>query len=242
MKRFATIAVLAGSAVWLAPAASAVMISQVSAGADQEVAESGGLIATGRDNDNENRVGALGGGFTQGAAFVFMFDISAAPVTDVFTSANLRLFLDGKSSSPNFNADLYGVGFGATANDFPFPGSNNLYFEGAFGADPNTGASAIADDVFIPSTANDTEANISNAALLAFLNSRPLDGSGNFAFFRLNPDANSGASARGFNIATGDGPGNQAPLLTAETGVIPEPASLALLGLGVALMLGRRRV
>ena len=167
---------------------------------------------------------------------VISFELAPLAPGETYDTASLTLDFLNVSGNPPYNVDLYGLTRSPTAG----PGAIAAdYFEGALDA-TNT---LIADNFVTTATPTGsvtTDAS-ANTNLVAFLNANATTGPGQFVLFRINNDADeSGVNNRGYQFggnAAGDD-GNQ-PTLTFTT--IPEPASLALLGLGGLMLLARRK-
>lgn len=169
---------------------------------------------------------------------IFIFDLPAIPVGEAVTAATLTLRLTNPGPS-GYNIDLYGLT--RTASTTPVGAGD--YFSGA-----NDASNAKLADNFATSLTPVGNVTLSNAALVGFLNLRyaafgpghDFSGNDDFVFLRLSKDAANaiyGYNPYGFASANSATP----PSLSITTGVVPEPASLAMLTLGGLAILARRR-
>lgn len=200
----------------------------------------------GDEDSSVLNVGSEGTRGSDGRNAVFIFDLSS--VTDSIGSANLSIYYLSMTGTPDYDVDLYGIGFESGATSDKSSSRNYVKYENdSFGAHV-----AITDDFVTTATTAGQYVSLNaagQAALAAYLNSRPAGQ--NFVYLRLNPAAPfeknvySGPKDNTyFSFASADATGTSTdPKLTISASV-PEPASaasLALLGLGALLMLPRRR-
>lgn len=111
-------------------------------------------------------------------------------------------------------------------------GQNGVDRTRVFNLDADDGANvteSVNNDESVPET-------LTGPDLVTFLNQR-VDDNG-FVTFLIPVEADGG---RGYGIASKENSANLAPTLTVDFTVIPEPASLGLLGLGGLTLLRRRR-
>ncbi len=170
-------------------------------------------------------------------ATVLVFQLPTLAAGEYFASATLNISAN-KNETPAFNGDLYGLDRRASATvvgtDF-FAGSN----------DTRAFATKLQDSILTPSLSTTMTALTTDATgslnLLDYLNAQydGGTGAGEFVFLRLNIDtATHENTTNRYEVGTAD---NATPSLRPfiEFTVIPEPASLALMGLGGLLMLSR---
>ncbi len=174
-------------------------------------------------------IGAVSGGTTMRST-VIVFDIGA--LADDVTSAGLyvQVLAARSGASSSFNADLYQLRSANTAD----------IIAGDFFAGTDDAGNTKLHDNFIPmGTVANTWVNHSSVTLAGFLNTARLAGD-DFVFFRLSPDvASTAQNGRRWEIrGSGDILDNR-PYL--EYTLIPEPASLALVGAALVMLIGRRR-
>ncbi len=184
-------------------------------------------------------VGAIGNTNTNNQLGVVAFEVPELSPGEVFLTASLTFTYTGNNGAEptDFNVDLYGLdrspgddGGGGVASD---------YFEGTVTTpSPFDIANTLIADDFVTSADSPGDAitttGAENTALVTFLNANPTTAALPFVLFRLNADSSVSGEKRNFQFA-------DTPELTFTTGQIPEPASLALMGLGGLLLIGRRR-
>lgn len=231
---FPIAALAAASTLAIGSTASAAMIT--ASGGNNPRDTNNDLIGDGVVDPGPLNVGAIGNTGTNNQVGVVAFEVPILASGETFDTASLTFTYTGNNGAEptDFNVDLYGLnrspvndGSGGIASD---------YFEGPL----DLSNTLIAND-FVTS-ADDPTVNISttgfeNTALVAFLNANPTTASDPFVLFRLNADGDvSEGGKRNFQFAD-----NPTLTFTTTTGVIPEPASMALLGLGGLLLIGGRR-
>ena len=208
--------------------------------ADAEATRQGnGSFTVDRLTDGVLRIGSSG---TATKAAVLPFELPTLAPGETITSANLLVNNLGASGTPSnaYNADLYGLGFRSSAavlaSDFyagPTPDPTDATL---LQADFLTfGASGGSEDVETNAAAD--------ATLLDYLNAQYANGAegGDFVFFRLNPDvATTPNNFERYQIAAEENNTFSPAELTIET-VVPEPGTMALVGVAGLLALGRRR-
>lgn len=224
------------------------LVSPVSAGiysltpdtADGGIHTGTGVIAQDGPGDYAVRVGEY---FGPSQSYVFSFEVPSITPGEVVTSADLQIniFELIGAADITYSLDLYGLGTRAA----PGPAVGDE-FEGSVGMPVDLTDATLIQAGFI-SLVNGTDTvntdASGDAALLAYLNSELATATtGEFIFFRLSPDSAVTNSNNAYNILTsGAGLPGEKPELNFETGPVPEPGSLALLGLGGAMILRRRR-
>ncbi len=201
---------------------------------------------TGNTGTSSARVGARVG---EGNAIVLPFDLPDVNPTDI-TAATLQVqfnFMrnaDGFGNDPGFDIDLYLLG--RTAADPSILGDD--YFAGETDA-ANT---ELIND-FITEAAEGGVFSYGETSLVTLIQNQyaafgpghDFGGDDDFIFFRMNSDTELsflGSDNAGFLFSMND-PDNAAAgdtLPTLSLDVIPEPASVALLGLGGLALLRRR--
>ncbi len=138
---------------------------------------------------------------------VYIFAVPAAPGGQVVTSAKVSFTYVSKSSTPTFNADLWGIGF---------QGSTTPIIQ-ALSADTNAEGVKVQNNIVEPTTALGRITSTNFASYLhEFYLANPGYAGGSYVLLRLNGDASS-TSAIGYNLATANNAGNE-PVLTLEFG------------------------
>jgi hypothetical protein len=171
--------------------------------------------------------------------FVFMLPVLAE---GEFLSAAALRFNMGKSGTPTYNADIYGLGFRPSGTV-----RQTDYFIGTL---DTTDATLIQDDFGNPTigsaTARTTD-DVGDTALLSYLNAQYTAGAvgGDYVFLRLSPDytdfpVNPPVASVGYTMtAANNASAGNVPQLTLT--VIPEPGSYLLLLGATGLLAARRR-
>ncbi|MEM6550543.1 MAG: PEP-CTERM sorting domain-containing protein [Planctomycetota bacterium] len=165
---------------------------------------------------------------------IISFLLPTIAPTDVVQSATLRLFRSFNQGQPTgYNVDLDYLGADTNElqiTDFEAPvlavAQNDLFTPDDDGT-PGTDPSFTGFNEFI-------EIDVTTALLTDYV-------AGEFATFRLSIDGDQGSlpAFNVYNLAAHNSPNG--PILTLDVVPIPEPASGALVALGGALALGRRR-
>ncbi len=168
---------------------------------------------------------------------VFVFDLTGVAT---ITSAEFGAYLIANSVDVSLSASLMGVGYGSTA-----PGWTSTVGYHQSGT-PETGIPLIMSG-FVTRTSGSrattgqywtTTTGTVETNLVTFLNARPVGE--DFVYLRVNDHGSATNNAKSWTFATAEAIGTSTdPYLNLT--LIPEPASMALLGLGGLLMLGRSR-
>ena len=214
-----------------------------------------GIIQNGNAQDageGEMRVGLLGG--SNFRVVILMFQLPVLAPGDTVTNAVLNTRF-GDTSGPGFNPStppLFNVDLYATRVAAGLGINNGL--DWGFGASPPalpalTGT-LIQNDLVTPSTVLGGNELIStdatgNANLLSYINSNYVAGS--YVYLRLNPDvaqtnAAIGGDDAAYRVYSANWTSGGSRVAQLElTTVIPEPATLGLVGLAATLGMARRR-
>ncbi len=158
------------------------------------------------------RVGANNNnGSLSGRNAVLIFSVPALLPGEKMTSANLTANVAGKSGSPTFNADLWGIGFQTNTS------SLLEYFEADSG---DAGNVKLHDNIITPSISSGNVV-CSTAALTNYLQNFYTTNvnytGGAYIFFRFNPDANAGTNSIGWSLSAAES--TNAAVLTITTTV-----------------------
>lgn len=174
-------------------------------------------------------------------AVVFLFALPELEPNETISSASLSLGLLKIGNSPNFNLDLYGLGYRADAAVL-----TTDFFEGEYGTDPNaTAIQAAFMNGSSPEPSVITSTPEGAASLAGYLTDLYEAGAaGNFLALRLSNDVLNAGNYNYFDIAAANYTDDAAmlPMLTITT--VPEPSTTAAL-LGAAafgLVVLRRRM
>ena len=150
-------------------------------------------ITTIRIGANDNNPGP------GGRNAVMIFPLPALVPGEQLSTAALTVHVAGRSGSPVFNGDLWGIGF--QTNTSPLLD----YFEADAGDAGNT---KLYDNLLLPATSSGLITTGSSAPLanylLSFYAANSAYTGGAFAFFRLNPDTNAGTTSIGWSISAGE--------------------------------------
>ncbi|HEV7300887.1 MAG TPA: PEP-CTERM sorting domain-containing protein [Tepidisphaeraceae bacterium] len=240
------VSVVAGSVV--ATNAGAAVIDITPNAADTRVdTRNLGTVGAPEANDVGNFAARIGEFFAPGGgAYVMPFLLPTLPVGEVITAANLRTQLYSLVGTPA-DADLYGLG--VRTDPTVLPGD---YYQGTL----DTTDAVLVQQSFLtaatPIRVSDTEGFVNtneagDAGLVAYLNSAYAGGAnaGQYAFLRVNYtlDPIPGGNNAYELLTANAGRGFEKPLLTLTTSAtaVPEPASLAIVGLAALTGLTRRR-
>lgn len=184
---------------------AAAQISITGSAADYELAEGPVLGST---TATTTRAGASNAASNPGLRnLVYLFALPAAPGGQGVTSAKLSFTYVSKSSTPTFNADLWGIGFQA--------GTTPILK--ALKANTDSDSVKVQDNIIEPATALGRITSGNFASYIGdFYTANPGYTGGTFVFLRLNGDAGS-TSAIGYNCATANNAGNE-PVLEIQFG------------------------
>ena len=191
------------------------------------------------DFQTANDGGTLGMSKTTDKWSIFRFDVSEVPAIGFLTGASLSLQKVGGSTT-----DYYLYGVPDTGADESFDELAYTYNNSSWSMANNTGSGFAADGglyktgltelgQFSVTATNPETLMISGAAMTDFLNADTND----IVTFILWQNQTGTDSKQTRSFTSGEASTGQAPQLT----LIPEPATTALLGWGVALSLLRRR-
>ncbi len=171
------------------------------------------------------RVGANNNnGSASGRNAVMIFSMPLLAAGEQVSSASLGVNVAGRSGSPSFNVDLWGIGFQSNTTAVA------KYFEANTG---DVGNIKLQDDVITPGFSTGDVTLTNHAGLAAYLQSFYVANSnysgGSYVFLRLNPDADSGATSLGWSISAAEsgtpailtistvgGPTNVPPTITVQ--------------------------
>ena len=188
---------------------------------------------TGPAGSEYSSVAEFSGGDTSG---ITVFSLPALDPGQSYGAATLTLYLNQKWGTPSYNVDLYGL-------DRSPESSTTVAAADYFSGTLDSNNTRIADN-FATSSTTIGAVTSTDGALLTFLNANAPGGSGVNVFFRTSIDTDASGtqpgSTRGYRFSAADNT-TAAERPTLNVTVIPEPASLALLALGAAVCLRRRR-
>ena len=143
---------------------------------------------------------------------VVVFQIPVLPAGMKFGTADLNMYYVGRTGTPTFHGDLYGLPYRSSSMVL----GSDLY---AGASDPN--ATKIQDDYFVTSlgTSHLGTSATGDQALVDFLNAEYLaGGAGKYVFFRVSPDADLSGNYTRFLVGSADKAGTaDDPKLTYTT-------------------------
>lgn len=184
------------------------------------------------------------------SAAILVFQLPSIPVGEAITTANLGVYWDADNmqsigslagstdtAMPKW-CDLYAVRYSASSaiitNDWGYKASvgvNDVLLESQF----------LYQDANVTMNATLAETSVSaDAALASWLTAQYAAGAvaGDYIFLRVHAMKDSGNA---WKVTSGDA-ATQKPLLTIETSVIPEPATVGMIGLGAVIAMLVRRI
>lgn len=145
---------------------------------------------------------------------VLIFPLPVLTAGEQVLAATLHFDVAGRSGTPTFNGDLWGIGFQASTAPML------EYFEADTGDAGNT---KLQDNILTPATSNGVVNSTNTGALQTYLQSfytsNPAYQGGSSAFLRLNPDANAGTTSIGWSISSAET--TEAAVLTITTSATP---------------------
>lgn len=146
------------------------------------------------------RIGANNNnGSPSGRAAVMIFPLPVLGAGESSATATLTVNVAGRSGSPAFNADLWGIGFQGNTTAIV------EYFEANTGDSGNT---KLQDNVITPGFTNGDVTLTNHAGLGAYLQTfyaaNPGYAGGSYIFLRMNPDADSGTTSLGWSISANE--------------------------------------
>ena len=159
------------------------------------------------------RIGANNNnGSPSGRNAVMIFPLPALSPGEQVTTATWIVNVAGRSGTPAFNCDLWGIGFQGSTTALV------EYFEANTGDSGNT---KFQDNVIIPSFTSGN-ISISNSAVIGaylqtFYATNPGYAGGSYVFLRMNPDSDSGTTSLGWSISAQES-GLPAELILTTTG------------------------
>lgn len=180
---------------------------------------------TGAFNNTNILAGAYYGG-GPGTVPVFAFELPTLGAGETFASATLTINLTAINGSPSFNADLIGIRTAAT--------------DTVLGSDWAAAGTVLQDNFLTAASATGT--THTSIDFTAWLNLQYDNGNnaGDFAFIKLDAEGTATGGNIGYFVSTANN-GTVGNRPTLEFTTVPEPSSLALLGLGSLAFAYRRR-
>lgn len=164
-------------------------------------------------NNTTIRIGANNNNNSpSGRNAVLVFPLPVLGAGEQVSVASLTVNVAGRSGSPTFNADLWGIGLPTSTTPLL------KYFEANSGDAGNT---KLQDNLISPGFTSGNVTLTNHAALGAYLQTFYADNSnyagGAYAFLRLNPDADAGTNSLGWSISAAES-GTPALLTLTTTG------------------------
>ena len=231
-KMIAIVAILCGTIACTAEAAIVITGNP----ADQSVRSNGTLV--GNTSDTSLTYGIQSG---QNAP-VLVFELPNLAADTKFSTANLTFRYARTTDSQSVNGDLYGLATrdAPTVLTTDFSATATLLEDNIIVGDLGFNSARTANTSDGPGGGDEALTAYLNAQLAATAAQRAL-GDTFYVFLRLSPDGTTFTNFRRYYVTSADATTNQ-PTITYETALIPEPGSLALMGVGVCVMLARRRI
>ncbi len=205
---------------------------------DAEVSSTGNVDSTASDY--------LYAGFSGSTSFsaVFVFALPDLPSNEMFTSADFSANLQGRTSTPSYNGDLYGLDYRTSSSAL----AGDAY-SGALDAN----ATLVQDNYVTPTISTGTKSTdaTGDANLLSYLNAQLTasatdrgNGDTAYVFIRVNADKTLSNNYTRYHFRPREYSANSYYWgeLQYQTAAIPEAGTLSLLVVsGIALVLFRRK-